>query len=325
MLVGKADLDPFDQQPTSSRRITQMTRRDIFDHIRSEGVLWWGRLDEVRFLSRLYDLEKLPSTDSRFKTAHGDIVQHRFNNLDWDDDWVFDDPRFELANGPDDKLLGFLAQMVHPVVAPDNGQATGLVQRFNDLLDPDGWTLKPVKQLSGRPVYTAARTNSGGVAVALARDAATRVDSEYISQLVIRMEGAIDADPGLAIGTAKEFVESICKTILDDLGEPYSATERFAPMVRKTAKLLRLGPDDIDDAARAADTIKKMLMNLAQLVDGSAELRNHYGAGHGKSKTQARSGLGPRHARLAVGAAATLGCFLYETHETRQHNGGKQQ
>jgi hypothetical protein len=61
-----------------------------------------------------------------------------------------------------------------------------------------------------------------------------------------------------------------------------------------------------------------MLMNLATIVQGSAELRNAYGTGHGKSKTQARRRLRPRHARLAVGSAATLGTFLYETHEARQ-------
>jgi hypothetical protein len=59
-------------------------------------------------------------------------------------------------------------------------------------------------------------------------------------------------------------------------------------------------------------------MNLATLVQGSAELRNAYGTGHGRSQMQARrQRLTPRHARLAVGSAATLGVFLYETHEER--------
>lgn len=60
-----------------------------------------------------------------------------------------------------------------------------------------------------------------------------------------------------------------------------------------------------------------MLSNLGTIIQGSAELRNAYGTGHGKSKSQAKSGLTPRHARLAVCAAATLGVFLFETHEAR--------
>ena len=132
------------------------------------------------------------------------------------------------------------------------------------------------------------------------------------------MEGSADTEPDLAIGTAKEFVESICKTILDEREEPYGKNDDLLALVRKTTKVLQLTPDDIASAARAAETIKRMLMNLAQLVQGSAELRNAYGTGHGRSRAQARQRLEPRHARLAVGTATTLGVFLYETHEARE-------
>ncbi len=101
-----------------SREITPVTRRDIFDFLREEAGPWWGRLSEIGFLDRLYDLGALPSTDSRHVTAGEDITRHRIANLDWDDDWVFDDPRFQLSDGPDQVLLDFLAQMAHPLVQP---------------------------------------------------------------------------------------------------------------------------------------------------------------------------------------------------------------
>ncbi len=209
--------DLFEESTDRTRRITPLTRRDIFDYIRTEGGPWWGRLDEIDFLARIYDLEALPSNDYRFKAASGDIWQHRVNNLDWDDYWVFSDPRFQLASGPDEVLLGFLAQMVHPVVQSDPQRAQQIVDELNRLLAPDGWMLKPHKQMSGRPVYAPARTGTGGSpSVAFAHEVATRIDAEHISQQITRMEGAVDTDPELAIGTAKEFVESVCKTILDD-------------------------------------------------------------------------------------------------------------
>jgi hypothetical protein len=52
--------DPFSEQPDPARRISQVTRRDIFDYIRTEGGPWHGRMDEIAFLGRLYDLEALP-------------------------------------------------------------------------------------------------------------------------------------------------------------------------------------------------------------------------------------------------------------------------
>lgn len=88
--------------------------------------------------------------------------------------------------------------------------------------------------------------------------------------------------------------------------------------MRKTTKILRLTADDVDSTSHAADTIKRMLMNIATLAQGAAELRNAYGTGHGKSKAQAAQRLEARHARLAVGTATALGVFLFETHEARE-------
>ncbi|CAM5559119.1 hypothetical protein SPURM210S_03826 [Streptomyces purpurascens] len=125
------------------RRITLVTRRDLFDYIRTEGAPWYGRLDDIAFLSRLYDLNDLPSEDYRFSTALEDIQQHCVRNPgDWPDDWVLTDSRFGLTNGPDEQLLGFLAQMVHPVVRSSSEHATAMVSDFNKMLSRDGWALR---------------------------------------------------------------------------------------------------------------------------------------------------------------------------------------
>src|SRR5690606_24554028 len=125
----------------------------------------------------------------------------------------------------------------------------------------------------------------------------------------------VDKDPALAIGTAKELVETTCKTILEDLGFAPSASLDAGDLVKVTLKQLKLLPDDIPDAAKGADAIRKTLRSLAALVQGLVETRNLYGTGHGGSG-RAR-GLTPRHARLMVGAATTLATFLFETFEAR--------
>lgn len=118
--------------------LTEITRRDICDYFTVSGLGWWGDLEECEFLSRLYNLGTLPSTDSRFKTAARDIFQHRSNNDDWPNDWVFSDSRFELAES-DEKLLRFLAETLHPAVRRDRQQVTILVSELNKRLNPDGW------------------------------------------------------------------------------------------------------------------------------------------------------------------------------------------
>jgi hypothetical protein len=85
--------------------------------------------------------------------------------------------------------------------------------------------------------------------------------------------------------------------------------------VKETRKVLELLPENVPTAAKGADVIRRILSNLGTVAQGLGELRNLYGTGHGKAG--AARGLSARHARLAVGSAATLATFLLETHETR--------
>lgn len=297
-------------------RISQITRRDIFDALQVECVNWAGRLEETEFLSRLFDLSSLPSTDGRFKDAAGDIWQHRINNYDWDDDWVFKDDRLDLLAGDDEVFLRFLCETLHPVVRPDVTEAERLCQLYNQYLKNDGFQLVEKTRMSGKPVFAGryiGLAETPGIAVA--RDALSGTDAGYVAQQITRMEAAVQNDPGLAIGTAKELVETCCKTILGERGVRIPKKPDLAQLVKLTSRELELTPADIPERAKAADTIKRLLSNLATITQGIAELRNQYGTGHGKEATA--TGLTARHAKLAVGAASTLAVFLAETHRAR--------
>nr|WP_107908026.1 Shedu anti-phage system protein SduA domain-containing protein [Streptomyces chartreusis] len=150
-----------------SRTITAVTRRDIFEYLRGMSRPWWGKLDEVTFLEGLYDLDRPPVGNSRLPAVRADIQQHRFNNQDLDDDWIFEDSRLELSHGPDEALLSFLARMVHPEVAVDVEEAMKHVQALNVLLAPDGWGLRSREFLSGRPLYEPVRIPPTGPLIPL--------------------------------------------------------------------------------------------------------------------------------------------------------------
>src|SRR4029453_12067973 len=79
-----------------TNKITDTTRRKIIDSFVLEATPWSGWLGEAEFLSRIFDLNAIPSTDSRFSNAYHDIQQHRDRNNDWGDDYLFTDPRFGL-------------------------------------------------------------------------------------------------------------------------------------------------------------------------------------------------------------------------------------
>jgi hypothetical protein len=140
-------------------------------------------------------------------------------------------------------------------------------------------------------------------------------DAQYLAAQVQRLEAAVTADPDLAIGQAKELVETCCKTILHEHGINDADKLDVQPLVRRVMEELKLVPDGVTDSVKGAKTVKAILGNLATVAQGLAELRNLYGTGHGKHGKA--KGLSPRHARLAVGAATTLTTFLFETHRER--------
>jgi hypothetical protein len=140
-------------------------------------------------------------------------------------------------------------------------------------------------------------------------------DASHMQDQINRMAASIEADPALAIGSAKELVETCCKTILSERGKPANGGEDLLELVKAVRAELQLLPGDVPNAAKGADSIKRILNNLATVVQGLAELRSLYGTGHGRDGKS--KGVKPRHARLAVNAASALTVFLFDTHRDR--------
>ncbi|MFJ5299127.1 abortive infection family protein [Pseudomonas sp. NPDC088368] len=290
-------------------------RRDIADTYRS-GVTWSGALDDVSFLKRLYDLQNLPSNDSRYSSAEGDIHQHRINNDDWDDSWIFDDSRFGLMTGSPDNFLRFVCETINPLVRPDQGEARLIAEGMNNQLRREGWELVEQHRMGGRWRYAARRaTQHSSRAISRAKSAADVLDADHMETEIERLERAIESDPGLAIGTAKELVESCCKSILTIRGISFTRSADVGDLTKLLARALDLVPDGISDQAKGADNIKSILRSLSAIPHHLALLRGLYGSGHGRDGSH--KGLEARHARLAVNAAVSFIDFVTETHRQR--------
>lgn len=159
----------------------------------------------------------------------------------------------------------------------------------------------------------ASRLLAGGPSLGDLKRKAHAINANHLAEQIRRMEDSVETDPSLAIGTAKELIETCCKTILVERGREISGTPDIPALTKATLKELNLVPEGVPNAARGADVIKRLLSNLSTVGHGLAELRGLYGTGHGQHGST--SGLTARHAKLAVGAASTLAVFLFETHE----------
>lgn len=292
-------------------------RVNILDGLRLNDVAWFGKLDDVEFLSRLFDLQQLPSTDSRFKDAAGDIWQHCINNNDWDRDWLFSDTRFNLLDGSAETFLRFLCEIVHPLVRSDREEVIKLVSQFNEQLQQAGWELYEEERIAGRPRFDYRQiAHSGSRVVSRARTVADALDAGWMAKEIERLEHAVDRDPALAIGTAKELIETCCKTLLTKRGIEFTKSEDLGDLTKKVAKDLQLVPEGITDETKGANNIRLILRNLTQLTNNLAQLRGLYGTGHGRDGQH--RGLQPRHARLAVASAVAFIDFVAETYRYRE-------
>lgn len=136
---------------------------------------------------------------------------------------------------------------------------------------------------------------------------------EVIDQQVRAIEDAIERVPDFAFDLAKTLVESVCKTILEDIGRPADPNWDAPKIMRETTTFLSMLPPGHPNAAKARESITKTLNGLHTTVQGLCELRNDYGlASHGRDGFSARLDL--RQATLAAQAADTIVSFLYRIH-----------
>lgn len=153
------------------------------------------------------------------------------------------------------------------------------------------------------------------VALGSLQKLAQSFDYPHILEVIQDIENDIDRDPRQAIGSSKELVETVCKTILGELDNDADLSVDVQPLVKATLKVLKLVPDSIPNGTKGEDQIKKIINAFSTITHNMAELRNLFGSGHGRDGKW--TGLKPRHARLAVGASTALAMFLFDTFQER--------
>jgi hypothetical protein len=257
----------------------------------------------LRFITDEFDAARV-DCDSGYQPpvsgARRSLVEQYYNSVKWTD-WR--DVK---------KVLQVFESILH--TADKVIQSTGADSEFSKRLKAEVENIlyylrkDGFQYVDGRIVTGAGMPSLDGI-----KESAAEFDAKHLAEQIRRIEQSIESDPALAIGTAKELIETCCKTILAERGKPVAGTPDIPTLTKETLKELKLVPDGVPDSARGSDVIKRLLSNLGTIGNGLAELRGLYGTGHGKHGQT--SGLNARHAKLAVGAAATLTTFLFETHK----------
>ncbi|MBB3186101.1 abortive infection family protein [Microbacter margulisiae] len=292
--------------------ITNITRRNIADELIAAKIWYNGRLGEPDFLSRIYDLKKMPSRDYRYTNAYDDIYQHMVMNNDWESDWVFTDTRFNLMHSSDEEYLKFLVETIHPAVRGDDNQVLQIQEIYNKHLENDGFEIIQVSEISGKPVFEG-RQKIIGKSHLVAKKAEIKkyLNTEYVNNKINLMNEAVSSDTDLAIGTAKELIETACKSILKKHGKESDPNWNLGKLFKETSDILDFKPKKATNPDKADTSVKQILKGITTLINGVAELRNAYGSGHGKESDFQM--LESKYAKLIVGTVSEIVIFILAT------------
>lgn len=240
-----------------TNKITKITRYAILEVLDTYMATdFYGRLNEVEFWERIFNLEKLPSTDSRYPDMKGDPWQHRVNNNDWDDNWYID--KFDLLETEDAKFLKFLAEFFHPEVRDINRNTKRALATINKNLALDGVELYVKSKVSGRDILGARNITP-----------ATQIDETPLA--------IIDND----------FISlQINKNVYDHIKQ-YLINEDYFHAVDEAYKLVRNKLQEITDNEKATEVFnmnaesKKYYTQLFGKSDGTTQAEKDFFRGVG--------------------------------------------
>lgn len=293
-------------------KITATTRKNISDELKVSRLWYNGQLEEPNFLDRLYDLKQLPSRDHRYTNAYDDIYQHMVMNNDWDEGWVFTDTRFNLMHTSDEEYLTFLAETLHPAVRTDKKEISQMQEIYNNHLENDGYEIIQVKEISGKPVFEGRlKTIGSSHQVENKTEIKKYLNTEYVNKKIDLMHESISKDTELAIGMAKEFIETACKSILKKHNKTIDKNWNLGQLIKNTYNILDFKSQEANNPEKAENCIIQVLKGTTTMINGITELRNAYGTGHGKEADFVT--LESKYARLIVGMVSELVIFFLAT------------
>ena len=312
-----------------SYKLSNVTKRDLANLLyggyeKDEGLFfpstlykmsWSGLMDEWVFIEKTCNLQNIVPLKG-YSTFKDEYWQHRVRNNDYDDDWFFTDPRFLFKSGTDKALLDAVCYMFHPEVRNEKEPWGTILEQVNKLIEPDGFEIYAASKMSGRNCYAWRKiVEDFCVTSSFNEEIKNILSSDYVNSQIQLMNDSIENNPHVAIGKAKELLETISKKILTDENIEYASDEKLTSLDKKVRKLLNLS---VDENSSQIPGVKQILGGLAGISSGMSELRNSYGDGHGRVvnfKT-----LPSRYAKLAVGVASTYVLFLLETYAYYKSN-----
>lgn len=202
----------------------------------------------------------------------------------------------------------------------DDDYGGHVLDAIEKILDQDPANLQKLLQFGGIEDWV--RENAPdlyaeffGISIPAAEAVSDAVEASEgfdIDDYIKRIRGSLESDAALAVGSTKELLEAVFKEVLGLHGASIG-DEDMPKLLKRTQVALGLDPRDVDDTVPGANSLRRLLGSLGQIVVAVTELRNLCGTGHGRTRAP---GLDPASVRLVVGAGTTLAAYLMERYRS---------
>ena len=115
----------------------------------------------------------------------------------------------------------------------------------------------------------------------------------------------------LALGSAKELLEIVCKSILSEKKISYTDDMTLSKLFKETINSVGiLESSSASNKEQADRSIRQILSGLNSVIQGVSELRNGYGSGHGKEASFKR--LEPQYVEFVVSIVSNIVVFILQ-------------
>ncbi|WP_372088294.1 abortive infection family protein (plasmid) [Tistrella mobilis] len=215
----------------------------------------------------------------------------------------------DINNGsePEEVLTRIIEAAADPRdFAEDRQRHAAVLDHLNQALRYDGYELKQ----QGYRVRLVVVGHGVPVVEQLSGMAET-INFDTVKRDLDRALASIETDPEDAITAACSTIESVCRSILIELGEPLPARKDVRGLFDAVKAPLGLSPDRTDIDPQIAGDVRTTLGGLATVIQGVGSLRTHAGDAHGRERGYAR--VDARIGRLSIYAASAVALFLIET------------
>ena len=140
---------------------------------------------------------------------------------------------------------------------------------------------------------------------------ATLLNFDTVRRDLDKAMASLDTDPEKSLTASCSLVESVCRSILVELGKALPAKKDIKSLFNAVREPLGLHPNRTDLDPTIAKDVQKVMSGLASVVDGIGALRTHGGDAHGRERGFKR--IDTRIANLAIQSSSTIALFLIET------------